>query len=108
MVFVFYTLCLMVMLIIRPVLSSKLMPNRGKSAIYSALYFLPALIVVHAIAAGLICEYNVTCSLYITALWWHDKITITVFPAGCKRREKGTVRGIIVKFVLLLIVVAWY
>lgn len=56
MVFVFYTLCLLVMLIIRPALSSKLMPNRGKSAIYSALYFLPALIVVHAIAAGLICE----------------------------------------------------
>lgn len=54
MVFVFYTLCLMVMLIIRPVLSSKLMPNRGKSAIYSALYFLPALIVAHAIGAGLI------------------------------------------------------
>lgn len=56
MVFVFYTLCLLVMLIIRPALSAKLMPNRGKSAIYSALYFLPALIVVHAIAAGLICE----------------------------------------------------
>ncbi|XP_047480874.1 JNK1/MAPK8-associated membrane protein-like [Penaeus chinensis] len=54
MVFVFYTLCLMVMLLIRPLLSSKLLPGRGKSAIYSALYFLPILIFTHAVGAGLI------------------------------------------------------
>ncbi|KAG7157103.1 JNK1/MAPK8-associated membrane protein-like, partial [Homarus americanus] len=54
MVFVFYTLCLMVMLLVRPILSSKLLPGRGKAAIYSALYFLPALIVTHAVGAGLI------------------------------------------------------
>ncbi|XP_069945167.1 JNK1/MAPK8-associated membrane protein isoform X1 [Cherax quadricarinatus] len=54
MVFVFYTLCLLVMLMIRPFLSSKLLPGRGKSAIYSALYFLPVLIVIHAVGAGLI------------------------------------------------------
>ncbi|XP_068215274.1 JNK1/MAPK8-associated membrane protein [Palaemon carinicauda] len=54
MVFVFYTLCLLVMLLVRPLLSSKLLPGRGKSAIYSALYFFPALIVTHAVGAGLI------------------------------------------------------
>ncbi|CAL4227871.1 unnamed protein product, partial [Meganyctiphanes norvegica] len=54
MVFVFYTLCLLVMLLIRPALTSKLLPGRGKSAIYSALYFLPALIVAHALCGGLV------------------------------------------------------
>ncbi|KAK4311663.1 hypothetical protein Pmani_016861 [Petrolisthes manimaculis] len=54
MVFVFYTVCLVVMLVIRPALSSKLLPGRGKAAIYSALYFLPILIVIHAVGAGLI------------------------------------------------------
>ncbi|XP_042226388.1 JNK1/MAPK8-associated membrane protein-like [Homarus americanus] len=54
MVFVFYTLCLMVMLLVWLILPSKLLPGRGKTAIYSALYFLPALIVTHAVGAGLI------------------------------------------------------
>ena len=62
MVFVFYTLCLLVMLLVRPMLSSKLLPGRGKSAIYSALYFFPALIVIHAVGAGLICKFMVYMS----------------------------------------------
>ncbi|MCL4123723.1 UNVERIFIED_CONTAM: hypothetical protein GTU68_039201 [Idotea baltica] len=53
-VFVFYTLCLIVMLLVRSWLSSKLLPGRGKLAIYSAMYFFPILILVHAILGGLI------------------------------------------------------
>ena len=57
MVFVFYTICLIVMMMVRPALSWKLLPGKGKMAIYSAMYFLPALIVIHAVCAGLICNY---------------------------------------------------
>jgi hypothetical protein len=42
------------MICIRPLLSSKFLPGRGRSAIYAALYFLPILSVVHAVGGGLI------------------------------------------------------
>ena len=54
MIFVFYGFCALTMLCIRPWLSSKFLPGRGRSAIYAALYFLPILGVIHAVGGGLV------------------------------------------------------
>jgi hypothetical protein len=53
-VFVFYGCCAVLTLILRPYLSSKFLPGRGRSSIYAALYFLPILAVLHAVGSGLI------------------------------------------------------
>ncbi len=78
MVFVFYGVCGMLMLLVRPCITSRyttytfkqdcvrnvkrypfpeicrLYTRRGRNAIYAALYFLPALALIHAIAGGLV------------------------------------------------------
>ena len=54
MIFIFHGLCALLMLMFRPLLSSKILPGRGKSAVYAALYFLPSLSLLHAVAGGLI------------------------------------------------------
>ena len=54
MVFIFHAMCGILMLVLRPFLSIKLLPQRGWNAIYAALYFLPASSLVHAILGGLI------------------------------------------------------
>jgi len=53
-VFVFLTLNLVAMLAVRPWLSSKLLPGRGRRAVYAALYFLPVYTLLHTICGGLI------------------------------------------------------
>ena len=53
MVFVFYALCGVLMLLVRPCLTSRFYQRRGKNAIYAALYFLPTLAVTHAVTGGL-------------------------------------------------------
>ena len=54
MVFVFYALCLILMLLARPCLTSRFYQRRGKNAIFAALYFLPILAATHAVTGGLI------------------------------------------------------
>lgn len=54
-VLVFYFLCLINMCIIRPLVSTAC-KIRGKAPIYAALYFLPLLTFLHALACGLICK----------------------------------------------------
>ena len=54
MIFIFYALCGILMLFLRPLLASKFLPRRGRTAIYAALYFLPALSVIHAVGGGLV------------------------------------------------------
>lgn len=56
--FVFYGLCIVLMLSIRPYLSKKYLPHTGKMAIYYALYFFPILALLHAVAGGLICKWT--------------------------------------------------
>jgi JNK1/MAPK8-associated membrane protein len=71
MVFVFYAFCVITMMFVRPWLiwlvipsPSKRtkpslpmpLPSHGKATIYSALYFLPILALLHALLAGLICK----------------------------------------------------
>lgn len=53
-VFVFYGLCLISMLLLRPFLASKLLPGRGRNSIYAALYFLPILALIHAVLGGVV------------------------------------------------------
>lgn len=54
MVFIFYALCGVLMLLMRPLLASKMLPRRGRSSVYAALYFLPILAVVQAVGGGLV------------------------------------------------------
>jgi len=54
MVFIFHAICVILMVLLRPCLSAKLLPQRGRNAIYTALYFLPALSVIHATCGGLV------------------------------------------------------
>lgn len=56
MIFVFYGFCGLIMLVLRPFLASKLLPRRGRSSIFAALYFLPILALIQAICGGLV--YN--------------------------------------------------
>lgn len=53
-VFVFYGLCLVSMLVLRPFLASKLLPHRGRNSIYAALYFLPTLAAIHMSLGGVV------------------------------------------------------
>ncbi|KAM7361412.1 JNK1/MAPK8-associated membrane protein [Cochliomyia hominivorax] len=52
-ILVFYFLCLVTMFIIRPLVST-ILEVRGKAPIYAALYFLPLITFIHALACGLI------------------------------------------------------
>ena len=44
------------MFLIRPLVST-ILEVRGKAPIYAALYFLPLLTFIHALACGLICKF---------------------------------------------------
>ncbi|XP_013102800.1 JNK1/MAPK8-associated membrane protein [Stomoxys calcitrans] len=52
-VLVFYFLCFVAMFVTRPMVNT-LLEVRGKAPIYAALYFLPLLVFIHALACGLI------------------------------------------------------
>lgn len=54
LVFLTYTFQLVFMMLLRPLISVKLCKNQGRNSIYAALYFLPVLVVLHAIFAGLL------------------------------------------------------
>ena len=54
MIFVFYGFCGLFMLVLRPILASKLLPRRGRSSVFAALYFLPTLALIQAIGGGLV------------------------------------------------------
>lgn len=53
-VFLFYGLCLIFMLTLRPWLSKKYLPKQSKMAIYAALYFIPILVVMHVLIGGIL------------------------------------------------------
>lgn len=54
MIFIFYSLCGVIMVLLRPLLASKLLPRRGRSSIFAALYFLPVLALIQAVGGGLV------------------------------------------------------
>ncbi|BFZ11777.1 hypothetical protein BsWGS_14816 [Bradybaena similaris] len=53
-VMIYYTLCLVFMMLLRPFISYKFAACQGSRSIYASLYFLPILILVHSILAGVI------------------------------------------------------
>jgi len=53
-VFIFYVFSLFSLLLVRPWLSSKFLPGRGRNAVYAALYFIPMYTLVHALLGGLV------------------------------------------------------
>lgn len=57
MVLVFYLLCIILMMIVRPILNVYFLKN-GKMAVYSALYFIPILALFHTIIGGLMCKFE--------------------------------------------------
>ncbi|XP_066262494.1 JNK1/MAPK8-associated membrane protein [Euwallacea similis] len=54
LVFIFYVLNLSTMLLLRPWVCKKFLPKQGKMSIYAAMYFIPVLVLIHAIIGGLI------------------------------------------------------
>jgi len=66
-VFIFYALSLIFMILIRPFLSSKFLPGRGRNAIYAALYFFPAFALAHGVLGGVI-YYSYPYIIIITSL----------------------------------------
>ena len=66
-VFIFYALALVFMIILRPILSSKFLPGRGRKAIYAALYFFPAFAVAHGVLGGVI-YYSYSYIIIITSV----------------------------------------
>ncbi|CAH0551745.1 unnamed protein product [Brassicogethes aeneus] len=53
-VFVFYGMSLILMLIIRPWVCRKVFPRQSKLSIYAAMYFIPILVLIHAVVGGLL------------------------------------------------------
>lgn len=53
-VFLFFVLSLLLMLIVRPWVCNKYLPRQSKKSIYAALYFIPILVLVHALVGGLL------------------------------------------------------
>ena len=96
-VFVFYGLCGFIMLFMRPLLASKLLPGRGRSSIFAALYFLPVLAFVQAVAGGLIYEafpYVVLIlSLISSAFHFAFKLdqTARALLIGCIKESRSAV-----------------
>ena len=66
-VFVFYALSLLMMILLRPFLSSKFLPGRGRNAIYAALYFFPTFAIIHGVLGGII-YYSYPYVIIITSL----------------------------------------
>ena len=56
MVFVYYTLSLVAMVTVRPWLAARFLPGGGSRAVFTALYFFPSLVLIHAVLAGILCE----------------------------------------------------
>lgn len=53
-VMVYYALCLLFMMALRPLISIKFVDSLGTKSIYAALYFIPILIVLQAVFGGLL------------------------------------------------------
>lgn len=53
-VMIYYAICMVLMMLVRPFLCYKFMDGRGYKSIYAALYFLPVLIISQAVFGGLI------------------------------------------------------
>nr|CAH7733945.1 unnamed protein product [Callosobruchus chinensis] len=53
-VFVFYISCLVAMLTVRPWVCRRYFPRQSKMSIYAAMYFIPILLLAHAVIGGLI------------------------------------------------------
>lgn len=79
-VLVYYFLCLLNMFLIRPVISS-MFDVRGKAPIYSALYFLPLLTLIHGTCCGLIYYsfpyLSIAMSMVATAIHYAMKLDQT-------------------------------
>lgn len=88
MVLVFYLLCIILMMLIRPILNVNYLKN-GKDAVYSALYFIPILALFHTVVGGLICMRSVLFCVKnvfmvepLTAMFYENIILISdyAFP----------------------------
>ena len=97
MIFVFYGFCGLAMLLLRPLLASKLLPRRGRSSIYAALYFLPILALIQALGGGLI-YYSfpyivVILSLISSAFHFAFKLnqSVKALLLGCAKDARSAV-----------------
>ncbi|XP_056632964.1 JNK1/MAPK8-associated membrane protein [Diorhabda carinulata] len=77
-IFLFYGLSMVLMLIYRPWLCKKYLPRQSKMSIYAALYFIPILIVIHALIGGLLyyCFPHLTLILSVISCAAHFAIKL--------------------------------
>ena len=97
MIFVFYGFCGLIMLILRPFLASKLLPRRGRSSVFAALYFLPILALIQAVFGGLVYQsfpyVVVILSLVSSAFHFAFKLnqSAKALLIGCVKDSRSTV-----------------
>lgn len=97
MIFVFYGICGLTMLLLRPILASKLLPGRGNSSIFAALYFLPMLALIQAVGGGLVYEsfpyIVVILSLISSAFHFAFKLNQSALALllGCVRDSRSAI-----------------
>lgn len=53
-VLMYYAVCVGLLILVRPIISHQFCDGQGRASIYAALYFLPSLVVLHAVFGGLI------------------------------------------------------
>lgn len=77
-IFLFYGLSMVIMLIYRPWLCKKYLPRQSKMSIYAALYFIPILILLHALVGGLLyyCFPHLTLVLSVISCAAHFAIKL--------------------------------
>lgn len=80
MVLLFNLFYLLIMLVLRCLISLSPIQHQPRKSVYTALYFMPALTVAHAIFAGLICKYCKRQTSYFAVL----KSLINFYPATRK------------------------
>lgn len=59
------------MLILRPWVCRKYLPRQSKMSIYAAMYFIPLLVVAHALIGGLICNIMIVYRKSIYLIWFY-------------------------------------
>lgn len=52
------------MLLIRPWVCRKYLPRQSKMSVYAAMYYIPVLVVTHALIGGLLCKYRLSLLLF--------------------------------------------
>lgn len=70
MIFIFYLVCISVLLTVRPLMCSYFGISGGAylKTVYAGLYFFPIAAVIHAFLGGIVCKYKVKLNFMFLCL----------------------------------------